>query len=479
MSDVPLLEGPQPAEERPPPRGRPLLAWGVILGVAALVVWSQQRRPVAEPVKESIHRLQPKASEQLVLWTVGLKELGLPFSEEQARQQITPIDQGPYRQRLEAAILASELLGPREALDHLARLKQAQQNDEQAPSAQEQRLWKSLWRLYTSYRERNYTGNVLSDEEKENLRDELGWSGELALVPAQGPDEQARERVVGRARRFVIGVVIAVVTALSLLLLGFVALVVLLVLLFNGKLQRGFVPGSPHGGIYAETFALWLVLFVGFTVLGALLPSSRSHLVQINLLQLLSLVALAWPVWRGVPWNQVRLDAGLYGGCGPVREAASGLVCYVAAVPLLLGGLIVMLVLMQLQKRLGGEGGEPTHPIVGLAGGDWWVRLQIVIAASVAAPIIEETMFRGVFYRHLREATRRWGFAASFLVSGLVNSFLFAAIHPQGLLAVPALMGLALGFTLAREWRGTLVPCMIAHGLSNGLVTLLLFTALS
>ena len=131
------------------------------------------------------------------------------------------------------------------------------------------------------------------------------------------------------------------------------------------------------------------------------------------------------------------------------------------------------------QRRLsGGPGRLPTHPVVGLAGGNWWVRLQIVIAASVTAPILEETMFRGVLYRHLREATRRWGFAASFLVSGLVNSFLFAAIHPQGLLAVPALMGLALGFTLAREWRGTLLPCMIAHGLSNGLVTLLLFAAL-
>src|SRR5205085_6558453 len=104
MSDVPLLEGPQPAEERPRPRGRPRLAWCVILGVVVLAIWSQQRRSVAEPVKESIHRLQPKASEQQVRWTVGLKEMGLPFSEEQSRQQINTIDQGPYRQRLEAAI---------------------------------------------------------------------------------------------------------------------------------------------------------------------------------------------------------------------------------------------------------------------------------------------------------------------------------------------------------------------------------------
>jgi membrane protease YdiL (CAAX protease family) len=88
-------------------------------------------------------------------------------------------------------------------------------------------------------------------------------------------------------------------------------------------------------------------------------------------------------------------------------------------------------------------------------------------------------MFRGVFYRHLREATRRGGLAASLLVSGLVNSFLFAAVHPQGLLAVPVLMALALGFTLAREWRGSLLAGMVAHGLNNGLVALLMFTVLS
>ena len=35
---------------------------------------------------------------------------------------------------------------------------------------------------------------------------------------------------------------------------------------------------------------------------------------------------------------------------------------------------------------------------------------------------------------------------------------------------MPALMALACGFTLMREWRGTVVPSMIIHGISNGLV---------
>jgi len=33
-------------------------------------------------------------------------------------------------------------------------------------------------------------------------------------------------------------------------------------------------------------------------------------------------------------------------------------------------------------------------------------------------------------------------------------------------------MALAYGFTIAREWRGSLIPSMVGHGLNNGLVVL-------
>ena len=58
----------------------------------------------------------------------------------------------------------------------------------------------------------------------------------------------------------------------------------------------------------------------------------------------------------------------------------------------------------------------------------------------------------------------------SILFGVIINSFIFAAIHPQGLIAVPALMALAVNFTLMREWRGTLLPSMIMHSIQNGLV---------
>jgi membrane protease YdiL (CAAX protease family) len=78
-----------------------------------------------------------------------------------------------------------------------------------------------------------------------------------------------------------------------------------------------------------------------------------------------------------------------------------------------------------------------------------------------------------VLYRHLRELTRIGPVWLSVLSSALFSSFIFAVIHPQGLLAVPVLMGLAIVFALTREWRGTLIPCMVAHGMSNAMVLLL------
>src|SRR5262249_62299076 len=114
---------------------------------------------------------------------------------------------------------------------------------------------------------------------------------------------------------------------------------------------------------------------------------------------------------------------------------------------------------------------QAAHPIIeSLARGSLEDRLLVLFLAGVVAPIVEETMFRGVLYRHLREASARLGPILSILASATLVSFLFAVIHPQGFVAVPVLMALAFAFALAREWRDTLIPAMVAHGMNNVLV---------
>jgi membrane protease YdiL (CAAX protease family) len=263
---------------------------------------------------------------------------------------------------------------------------------------------------------------------------------------------------------------------------GFIALLVLLVLVMVGKVKGRLTTGSPTGGIYAETFAVWLVLFLDLSWLAHRALPEWGFLAS-GLGALGSLVALAYPVVRGIPWRQVREEIGWTAGRHPVLESAVGLAGIVLELPMLALGLLLVFVMMSLQKGMRGmmpvaNGFDlndlPVHPIVPeLLRGDWRVWAQVLFLGSVVAPVVEETMFRGVLYRHLREATRRWGSVLSGLASASVVAYLFAVIHPQGWLAIPALMALSYTFTMLREWRGTLLPGMVAHGVHNGLIMLM------
>ena len=127
----------------------------------------------------------------------------------------------------------------------------------------------------------------------------------------------------------------------------------------------------------------------------------------------------------------------------------------------------------------GGDHLDKSSVCVGIAEGGWQLRLMLIFMASVAAPVVEETIFRGVLYRHLRSSCNQFPQAASIVFSVLLVSFIFAAIHPQGWVAIPSLMGIAVGVNLLREWRGSIIPSMVVHGVSNGIVVSMLIMMLS
>jgi membrane protease YdiL (CAAX protease family) len=177
-----------------------------------------------------------------------------------------------------------------------------------------------------------------------------------------------------------------------------------------------------------------------------------------------SVVGVVWPMVRGVPAGRVRHDLGLHRGRGVFREVASGVAGYAAVLPIFAVGFLATLALMALWTAITPTeaGGPVSHPVIEMiAEGDVAVRLTMLFLAAGFAPFFEETLFRGALYGDLR---RRFGP----LASGLLMGTLFAAIHPQGLLTVPALAALALGFALLREWRGSLIAPMIAHAIHNG-----------
>jgi membrane protease YdiL (CAAX protease family) len=284
----------------------------------------------------------------------------------------------------------------------------------------------------------------------------------------------------------------AVIGAFGLFVLaamaGTAGLILLAIGTWKGRITGGLQPSEVPHGLYAETFAVWFTLFLLLQLaagLGAaLIPGSA--LIASLFAFAGSLSALAWPVFRGVRWSDVKRDIGLNLGEKAAIEPLVGVGGYLMALPLLVGGVGLTLVLLLIQAAFSGPpepfsaAGGPAHPIVlELPEAAWWTKMFVFLLASVAAPIVEETMFRGVLYRHLRDATRRHGRVLSVLVSASANAFLFAAIHPQGWVAIPALMSLAYSFILLREWRGSLVPAMITHGISNAVVMTLLLTLLS
>ncbi len=451
---------------RPTPRGRPLIAWVVILlVVAGLFVLRLVYKPAEEEERFEAFELQARA-------LVGAASLGSKPSEFYS-SQVQDLDRGSVGQRLRFVVLAGELAGPTEALARLDALQDLENSGQVGHSPTNDATAEVLGRLYHDYEADAYTDPSLSDEDRQLLHRQLGWFGDLALNPSDGLDPTARAAVLAPAWRLVVVFRRAAFAGLFAGAIG-LTLLVLFALLWRHMRSR-FAVGSAYGGVYAETFALWLLLYAG---LGWLLRRFAPNLplaVEAGVPQFASLIVLAWPVFRGASWRQVRQDIGWGLGGHPLREPFYGILCYLAALPIVI---VVMLMIVLVLQHGPKWITPPTHPITGdVLHSNWWGWLQILFVASVGAPFVEETMFRGVLYRHLREATANRGRWRSVVFSALAAAFIFAALHPQGLLGIPPLMALACGFTAAREWRASLVPSMTVHALHNGALLLMLILA--
>jgi membrane protease YdiL (CAAX protease family) len=472
----------------PQKKGRPVLAWIVIVALVGLIVWQHNAAPPAgssESVAEDIDvRIMGR-------YLVGLKDLSKLAGKDISKElydSAKSLNTGPLDRRLRFVVLAGELAGPQEAQAQLEQIEGKRAEEGVQKTAEQAALVDAVERLYKDYAIGQLQAPSVTQMQRQQLQRDLGWFGELALAPPGDPDQAARDAALSLARRTVFTILGLGLGVGLAALLGFVGLVVFLIYLFNGKLQRGVHTGQSHGGVYAETFAVWMALFLGLSLGAAQLPfAADARWLLASLASLLSLSALFWPVLRGIPWSQVCWEIGLRPGKQPSLAPFLGIATYAMALPMLALGVIVMLIILSIEGAFVGQHGTagsfdpvhfPSHPVVeSVIAHDWWSRLQVLLLASVIAPIVEETMFRGVLYRHLREATGRWAFVLSVLFSATLVSFVFAVIHPQGLEAVPPLMGLAFIFCLVREWRGSLVPSMIAHGINNGIVLSLLILA--
>ncbi|MBI4357309.1 MAG: CPBP family intramembrane metalloprotease [Gammaproteobacteria bacterium] len=234
-------------------------------------------------------------------------------------------------------------------------------------------------------------------------------------------------------------------------------------------------------GVYAETFAIWLVGFQ--LLLGLVAYLTMSYIPRLLSLAIgsgffLSLTSLLWLIWRGLSWSEVKRDLGLHRGEGFGTEIGYGFLGYLASLPLVAAaGLFVWLV-----KLVFGDSTLPFAAGASIAGGlaesDLWTKAQFFFLLTLAAGIVEETLFRGVLYRHLREWTSlsretvslTVSVTTSVVASGLISAVVFASIHPYGWEGMLVVMAGALAYTLLREYRDSLISPMVAHATNNAVV---------
>ena len=462
-------------------RSRIVLAWiaiGVLTIVSALlqrvrseddVVLPASGAIVEEGIAEPDAQLLTMQDELAGRLTVGTASF---FSPEDGaaifQSQLEPLENGKWPQKVSRLLVIGRMVDVQEGLDGLDEVESMEQDE----------LAISTIAAARNVLLAEQANEELPEAELEILKSRLGWYG--LFIAREAPVETN-----------MLAALLALVAWFGFFgCVGFVGLFVFCVLVMLGKINFRLREGAiavakgEFAQIAVETFAVWMAVFLGLNIaigvtLGLTLTETPA-LEKSSALPLLigigvfifSLFALCWANVRNRSVGWLLREAGWHRGRGFCIEIVSGFFCYACALPLLAVGLICFLIL----TALFGDGSQPSHPAAeALQSAGAFEFFAILFLAAVVAPIIEETMFRGLLYRHLRESLNGYGAFAAFACAALISSAIFAAIHPQGLLFAPVLMGLATSFCIFREWRGSLIAPMVAHSVNNAVTVSLGF----
>ncbi len=434
-------------------------AWPAILLAPVLMLGSEWLVPAAEREAEIQHDTSLLALLQVqakVVIALGVTDVA------EARKQLATLEEQAGTDEMAAALaLTHGFLGLEKGGSDAVELLLAGRAE--APGADAAFL--------ESARQAALKG--VDDSGREALRERVGWFANLAGeagAPSEVPGGDGI-RTGAMIQLIVLGLfglaaIIAVFLGAGLLLYAEIRRA-------DGRFHRAFDPARRPSGLYLEVFAIFLLGMSLGNLAGWLLHWALQPVISLGGL----LLALRWPKRHGVTWADTRRALGLHRGRGWWREIGAGVVCYFCLLPMAVMGIALSMGLVAVVRGLatlgatlesvesgstGGVATEPaTHPAVGWMLGGWEAKVMVVILAAVLAPLIEEVFFRGAFIRYLRGRFR-------FVIAGMLNGLLFAALHPQGWMAIPALTMMGFGFACFREWRDSLIAPMTAHAINNG-----------
>lgn len=227
---------------------------------------------------------------------------------------------------------------------------------------------------------------------------------------------------------------------------------------------------DPQAGPRADPFLLLCLFVVGLSLnlgtaslvpslLGVTLGSNPTAFVYTVLSAQVALGAVfLYLVWRALKGRHWGLEAvGLRLGALR-RDLLFGVAAYIRVLPLVVAAILtVALVLAKLGvsfersavQEMAAESVRNAASVIAFAA-----------MASVVAPILEETLFRGLLFTALREWLGFWP-------AGMVSAACFAMMHAPASRLPTAVLGMALARMYERS--GSLVPAIGAHALHNAL----------
>lgn len=258
---------------------------------------------------------------------------------------------------------------------------------------------------------------------------------------------------------------LASLAVIATALFGLVLLIFLIVKLANRSISPKLQSASiGHRSAYLEAFAIFLASFIGLQLAGGLI-TEHTGFQTLPIVLLLVIAPIFWPLLFGVRFTQFRKDMGWTAPRGVLREIGAGVAGYITGLPIVACGMLISALLAQLIEVKSG------HPIQQEVIGAGPGMVIMLIGMAIAwAPLVEEAIFRGSLYRHLR-GKPGW---INWLSASLLSSFIFAAIHPQGIIGIPVLMSIAFVLASMREMRDSIIPCIVAHAINNSLAMALL-----
>ncbi|MFK7790482.1 MAG: lysostaphin resistance A-like protein [Phycisphaeraceae bacterium] len=445
------------------PKRRPIrvaLAWTVIFACTVAIMAMQAKMSSLPPPVPS----DTTPGMDMVLFSRMVVGFELVLGQQEAdllAQLEMQADASPFQTTdlMRVAVVIGELYDSDTAKNRLDELTGTQLAPSLEPAANFQTDHQLLRRIYSD------EAYVPSSAEANDLILRHGWFGELAATYNLASSDTAYTAARSVASRTIWLIMTFAVLVILAFMAGFVLFITAIILLAMEKIKPKFQPGTlTHNSAYLELVAVFLVAFIALQMLAVWLTPIVGFDLMLPMLGLMVLPVF-WPMLCGIRFSQYRKDMGLTAPKGIHREVAAGVVGYLAGLPIVfVGGVLTVLAAMI-------TGMDSEHPAGReiLTGGNYEIFV-LVLATVVWAPIVEEIVFRAAFYRHLRKLPG-W---VTWIAATVVTSFIFAAIHPQGIVGIPILMSIAFVLAGLRQWRGSLVAPIAAHALHNG--TIITFT---